>query len=48
MAQTMPGVDIQRIMYLEKQADRYFAMAELEERDRSPIYLVPGIGVYTA
>ncbi len=48
MAQTMPGVDMKRIMYLEQQAEKYFAMAELEERDRSPIYLVPGIGVYTA
>ena len=47
MAQILPGVDAARIGYLENQAEKYFQMAELEERDRSPIYLTPGIGVYT-
>lgn len=47
MAQTLPGVDLNRILYLEKQAEKYFAKAEVEERDRSPIYLSPNIGVYT-
>jgi hypothetical protein len=47
MAQTLPGVDLQRIMYLEKQAQLFFNQAEQEERDKSPIYLAPGIGVYT-
>jgi hypothetical protein len=47
MAQIMPGVDAARIQYLEGQAEKYFQMAEQEERDRSPIFLTPGIGVYT-
>ncbi len=47
MSQSLPGVDVKRIMYLEKQADKYFNMAEVEERDKSPIYLAPNIGVYT-
>jgi hypothetical protein len=47
MAQIMPGVDAGRITYLENQAEKYFQMAEQEERDKSPIYLAPNIGVYT-
>jgi len=47
MAQIMPGVDAARIQYLEGQAEKYFQMAEQEERDKSPIYLAPNIGVYT-
>lgn len=43
----LPKVDLQRIAYLEQQAEKYFIMAENEERDKSPIYLVPQIGVYT-
>lgn len=47
MAQILPGVDAARIGYLEGQAEKYFNMAEQEERDKSPIYLSPNIGVYT-
>ena len=47
MSIELPGVDIQRIQYLEGQAEKYFQMAELEERDKSPIYLAPNISVYT-
>ena len=47
MAQILPNVDAARIGYLEGQAEKYFNMAEQEERDKSPIYLAPNIGVYT-
>ena len=47
MSQELPGVDIARVQYLEGQAEKYFQMAENEERDKSPIYLQPQIGVYT-
>ena len=47
MSQILPGVDAARIGYLEGQAEKYFQMAEQEERDKSPIYLAPNIGVYT-
>jgi hypothetical protein len=47
MAQILPGVDANRIGYLEGQAEKYFNMAEQEERDKSPIYFAPNIGVYT-
>jgi len=47
MAQILPGIDAARIGYLEGQAEKYFNMAEQEERDKSPIYLAPNIGVYT-
>jgi hypothetical protein len=47
MSQILPGVDLQRIMYLEGQADKYFTMAENENRDKSPIYYAPNISVYT-
>lgn len=48
MSQELPSVDIARIQYLEGQAEKYFQMAEQEERDKSPIYLQPQIGVYTS
>jgi hypothetical protein len=47
MSQILPGVDLARIQYLEGQADKYFTMAENENRDRSPIYYSPNISVYT-
>ena len=43
MSIELPGVEIPRIQYLEGQAEKYFQMAELEERDRSPIYFSPNI-----
>lgn len=47
MSLELPAVDAGRISYLEGQADKYFNMAEQEERDRSPIYLASNISVYT-
>lgn len=47
MSMILPGVDLQRIMYLEGQAEKYFQMAEAENRDKSPIYYAPNISVYT-
>jgi hypothetical protein len=43
----LPAVDIAKIQYLEMQAEKYFNMAEQEERDKSPIYYSPNISVYT-
>ena len=47
MGLILPGVDLARIEYLEKQADKYFIMMENENRDKSPIYFAPNISVYT-
>jgi len=47
MAMELPGVDLQRVQYLEVQAEKYLNLAESEERDKSPIYLAPNISVYT-
>ena len=47
MSMILPGVDIERIRYLESQAEKYFQMAEAENRDKSPIYYAPNISVYT-
>tara|TARA_R110000868_G_scaffold400227_2_gene674475 strand:+ start:265 stop:1335 length:1071 start_codon:yes stop_codon:yes gene_type:complete len=47
MALELPGVDMQRIQYLEDQANKHLILVEQEERDKSPIYLAPNIGVYT-
>ena len=47
MSMELPAVDLTRIQYLEGQAEKYFIMAEQEERDKSPIYFAPAIGCYT-
>jgi hypothetical protein len=47
MSMILPGVDLARTQYLESQADKYFTMAENENRDKSPIYFAPNISVYT-
>jgi hypothetical protein len=47
MSLELPGVDFNRIQYLEGQAEKYLGMAEEEERDKSPIYFAPNISVYT-
>lgn len=47
MAMELPQVDMARIQYLEAQSEKTLALAEAEERDRSPIYFSPNIGVYT-
>ncbi len=43
----IPGVDQNRIVYLEDQANKWLAQAENEERDKSPIYYAPNISYYT-
>ena len=48
MSLELPQVDMARIGYLEKMADRYYNEAEAEERDKSPIYLAPNLKPYTA
>ena len=47
MSQELPNVDLTRIKYLEEQAEKYLVLAEVEERDKSPIYFAPNISVYT-
>ena len=47
MSLELPAVDLTRIQYLEAQGEKYFIMAEQEERDKSPIYYSPNISVYT-
>lgn len=47
MSLELPQVDLARITYLEKMADKYLIEAEQEERDNSPIYLQPNISGYT-
>jgi hypothetical protein len=47
MSLELPGVQIDRIGYLEKQAEKYLYDAEQEERDKSPIFYAPNILPYT-
>ncbi len=47
MSLQLPGVDLQRIQYLEGQAEKAFQQASDEERDKSPIYFQPNISYYT-
>jgi hypothetical protein len=47
MSLELPGVQMDRIGYLEKMAAQYLMEAEQEERDKSPIYISPNISVYT-
>ena len=47
MALELPGVAMDRIVYLEKMANEYLNEAEQEERDKSPIYFAPNISPYT-
>jgi len=47
MSMELPAVAPDRINYLEKMANQYLYEAEQEERDKSPIYYAPAIGVYT-
>lgn len=48
MALELPNVPLDRVTYLENQADKYLNLAEQEERDKSPIYFAPNVSVYTA
>ena len=47
MSLELPEVDMNRIAYLEKLAKENLSLAEVEERDKSPIYFAPNISVYT-
>jgi hypothetical protein len=47
MALELPAIDPARATYLETQAEKYWNMAEQEERDKSPIYFAPNISYYT-
>jgi hypothetical protein len=47
MAMELPQVPMDRVQYLEAQGEKYLALAEAEERDRSPIFFSPNISVYT-
>ena len=47
MSLILPAVPLDRVQYLEGQADKYFLMMENENRDKSPIYFAPAIGCYT-
>ena len=48
LALELPNVPLDRVQYLENQAEKYLNQAEQEERDRSPIYFAPNVSVYTA
>lgn len=47
MSLELPQIATDRIVYLEKMAEKYLYEAEQEERDKSPIYFAPNISVYT-
>lgn len=47
LAEELPSVDPQLMVILDQKAQRSLREAEDEERDDSPIYLTPNIGVYT-
>ena len=47
LALQIPGVDSNRIAYLEGRYKEWLNQAEEEERDKSPIYFQPNISYYT-
>ena len=47
LSMQLPAVDMQRVGYLEQQADKLFLRASEEDRDKSPIYFQPNISYYT-
>jgi hypothetical protein len=47
LALQLPGVDTNRINYLEKRALDFRTQAEEEDRDKSPIYFQPNYSYYT-
>ena len=47
MSLELPQVPMDRITYLEAQAEKHLALAEVEERDKSPVYFAPNISVFT-
>jgi hypothetical protein len=48
LALELPNVPLDRVQYLENQAEKYLNQAEQEERDRSPIYFAVNLSVYNA
>ena len=47
MSLQFPSIPLDRVQYLENQANIWLAQAENEERDKSPIYYAPVISYYT-
>lgn len=47
MSLELPGVAMEKILYLEKMAEKFLYEVEQEERDKSPIYFAPNISPYT-
>jgi hypothetical protein len=47
MAMQLPGIDLNRVQYLEKLALEARTQFEEEDRDKSPIYFQPNISYYT-
>ena len=47
LSMQLPSIDINRIQYLELQAEKAFQQAADEDRDKSPIYFQPNISYYT-
>ena len=48
LALELPTVPLDRVQYLESQAEKYLNQAEQEERDRSPIYFAVNLAPYTS
>jgi len=48
LALELPNVPLDRVQYLENQAEKYLNQAEQEERDRSPIYFAVNLVPYTS
>jgi hypothetical protein len=48
LSMELPQVPLDRVRYLEDQAGKYLALAEAEERDKSPIYFAVNINPYTS
>jgi hypothetical protein len=47
LSMQLPGIDINRVQYLEKLALEARTQFEEEDRDKSPIYFQPNISYYT-
>jgi hypothetical protein len=47
MSLQLPGVDMNRVQYLDMQAQKAFLQASEEDRDKSGIFLQPNISYYT-
>lgn len=47
MSMELPAIPLDRVQYLETQAEKYLNLAEAEERDKSPMYFSPNISCYT-